>query len=683
MENPLVSIITVSSNGEKYISHMIESILKQNYDNIEYIFIDKGSTDNTKNIISNYKSKFNKFHYKYIEASSESNAINEALKFFSGDYLCFIDPNNFYLDNNIERRVEILENNKELAIVLTNGFNYNSDDLLHPISQINNNKDRLKNNQFQLMINNNSSLSTASFMIRADSFLSVFPDKKIIENDSIKNLQILLPLYNKLKYKLIDEHLYGDIVNELSSFEEKVFETAYNKLINNEKFKIEVLSNIQKNSSENIHQLIRDIEDELIPRLIIDLAMKFNKYDFIIENTLKLKDKNKANQRDLMILEKCYQMQNPILKIAQSPKCNGCHACMSICPKDCIKMTNISDAEGGFWYPRIDYSKCIKCRKCENVCPVYTPIKIESKLIAYAGYNKDEKIRKTSTSGGIFSAIASYVIENKGVVFGACYNKDFDVVHDYAETFEDFEKFKVSKYVQSLIGNTLKQAKQFLDQGRLVLFTGTPCQIGGLKNFLGKEYDNLITQDLICHGVPSPYIFKRYRIWKENIAGCKITNINFRDKTNYNWEKLFIKLEYANFPISITPSSSDLMFDLFLKNLVLRKSCYDCSFKTASRCSDFTLADYWGIPDKYRKSMEADKGVSLVLVHSDKAVEVIDKIKDKIVVDKLNDEDFNNIANRNTNLVKSTGKNSNRDNYLKAVSNGSFPVISEHFLRGG
>lgn len=683
MKNPLVSIITVSSNGEKYISQMIESILKQNYDNIEFIFIDNGSTDNTKEIISNYISKLKKFQYKYIDASSQSHAINEALQIFSGDYLCFIEPNNFYMDSNIKRRVEILENETQLSLVLSNGFNYNSDDLLHPISQINNNKDRVKNTQFQLMINNNSSLNTAPFMIRTNSFLSIFPDKKIIEHDSINNLQILLPLFYKFEHKYIDEHLYGEIVNELTSIEEKMFETSYSKLINNEYLKIIVLEYIQKNSSENINQLIKNIEDELIPRLIINLSMKFNKYDFIIENILKLKDKNKANPRDLIILEKCYQVQKPILKIAQSPKCNGCHACMSICPKDCIKMTNISDAEGGFWYPKIDSSKCIKCRQCEKVCPVYTPIKIESKLIAYAGYNKDENIRKTSTSGGIFSAIACYVIENKGVVFGACYNKDFNVVHDYAETFEEFEKFKVSKYVQSLIGNTLKQAKSFLEQGRLVLFTGTPCQIGGLKKYLGKEYDNLITQDLICHGVPSPYIFKRYRNWKENIAGCKIKNINFRDKTHDNWGTSYIKLEYENFPMSITPSSSDLMFELFLKNLVLRKSCHDCSFKTVSRCSDFTLADYWGIPDKYRNSMNADKGVSLVLVHSDKAIEILRKIKDKIVVEKLNDEDFNNIANRNTNLVKSTDKNQNRDNYLKAVSNGSFPVISEHFLRGG
>lgn len=204
-----------------------------------------------------------------------------------------------------------------------------------------------------------------------------------------------------------------------------------------------------------------------------------------------------------------------MIQLDKKQTCTGCHACAAKCPKQCIKM--ISDTEG-FWYPQIDEEECINCGLCERVCPIITPIKFEDPFspMAYACYNRDEKVRLASSSGGIFTLIAEAVLKQGGVVFGAGFDEDFNVCHQCVERVEDLDKLRMSKYVQSKIGETYREAENFLKENRLVLFTGTPCQIGGLKAYLGKSYDNLITQDIICHGVPSPMVWEDYLAFRKN-----------------------------------------------------------------------------------------------------------------------------------------------------------------------
>jgi len=187
--------------------------------------------------------------------------------------------------------------------------------------------------------------------------------------------------------------------------------------------------------------------------------------------------------------------------------CTGCNACYSICPAHCI---SIQEDPEGFLYPVIEKEKCTSCKKCENICPAAVKGNKRKPLSVYAARNPDEQIRRQSSSGGIFTLIAEYIIQKGGVVFGARFNDNWEVVHDYTETVEGLAVFRGSKYVQSRIGDTYIKTKNFLLAGRKVLFSGTPCQIAGLKAYLQKDYDNLLTVDLVCHGVPSPLVWKRY-----------------------------------------------------------------------------------------------------------------------------------------------------------------------------
>ena len=196
-----------------------------------------------------------------------------------------------------------------------------------------------------------------------------------------------------------------------------------------------------------------------------------------------------------------------MIEIKEKAFCCGCNACVQRCPKQCISM---HEDEEGFLYPRVDKTICIECGLCEKVCPVINQNEPRKPLKVYAAYNKDEKIRRESSSGGVFTAIAEQVIDEGGIVFGACFDENWEVKHDYTETKEGLKAFRGSKYVQSRIKDNYQKAEHYLKEGRKVLFSGTPCQIAGLKKYLCKEYENLLTVDFICHGVPSPKVWRMY-----------------------------------------------------------------------------------------------------------------------------------------------------------------------------
>lgn len=278
----------------------------------------------------------------------------------------------------------------------------------------------------------------------------------------------------------------------------------------------------------------------------------------------------------------------------------------------------------GFLYPQIKEDNCINCGLCEKTCPVSRPMQAEGDTAAYSACNRDEEVRLSSSSGGVFTILAAHVIRQGGVVIGAAFDDQWNVAHACAETLQETMRFKGAKYAQSRIGDSYRQAKGFLTAGRTVLFSGTPCQIGGLKGFLGKEYENLICVDLICHGVPAPGLWRKYLKEREKKAGAAAKQISFRCKKK-GWKNYVLSITFENGKQYQKSPGLDPYMRAFLSDLSLRPSCSQCSFKGASRQADLTLADFWGI-QQLQPEMDDNKGTSLVLVHTARGKRMLDII---------------------------------------------------------
>lgn len=311
--------------------------------------------------------------------------------------------------------------------------------------------------------------------------------------------------------------------------------------------------------------------------------------------------------------------------ITDKHKCCGCSACVQACPKQCISF----DAdEQGFRYPLVDKSKCIDCGICEKVCPCQNPEQQSAPIKVIAAINNDERIRLNSSSGGIFHLLAEKTIAAGGVVFGARFDEQWQVVIDYAETMETIKAFMGSKYVQARIETAYTDASRFLQDGRKVLFSGTPCQIAGLYHFLGKSYDNLLTVDMICHGTPSPKVWSKY-LDEVVTAGRKaISNIEFRNKRE-GWKRFHFTMWYNKDEQSVSlhcHHQENHFMRAFLHNLTLRPSCYFCPAKNGRSHSDITIGDFWGI-DSEIPEMDDDKGTGLVIINTGKGDVAIDRSK--------------------------------------------------------
>ena len=322
-----------------------------------------------------------------------------------------------------------------------------------------------------------------------------------------------------------------------------------------------------------------------------------------------------------------------MIKIKDKKSCCGCSACVQKCPKQCICLKEDNE---GFLYPEVDNSACIDCGLCEKVCPILYQGEQRRPLKVYAAKILDEEIRRQSSSGGIFTFLAEQVIQEGGVVFGARFDENWEVKHDFTETIEGLAVFRGSKYVQSRIEDNYKKAEEFLKQGRKVLFSGTPCQIAGLKRFLRKEYDNLLTVDFICHGVPSPGVWRQYlketvsRMCDKNsvptdpisMENARVESISFRDKSS-GWKKYSFALTLSATSRSGAKNTVSLcevfpqnvFMKGFLADLYLRPSCYACAAKSGKSGSDITVGDLWGAPFIIGND-DDDKGTSLILINN-------------------------------------------------------------------
>jgi len=324
--------------------------------------------------------------------------------------------------------------------------------------------------------------------------------------------------------------------------------------------------------------------------------------------------------------------------IEDKKNCCGCSACAEACPKACIHME--ADTEG-FLYPNVDTSKCIDCHLCEKVCPIlHSPDEeVNNSQQGYLIQIRDERIRKESTSGGSFTAIASWVIEQGGVVFGASLDiHKKEVTHRWVDNKEELSLFRNSKYVQSSIESCYQETKRFLNQGRWVCFSGTPCQIEGLKCFLRKDYERLVTIDVVCYGIPSPGLFKDYINWQQKRIGGRFTKMLFREKRlsyNYTSVSIFNEQQDKNYHSGV---ERDKFMRSFFSDINIRPSCYVCHFKKRYRESDFTIWDCYDVK-AFSRNFDED-GTNRVLVHSKKGQEILDAIKNKIKWEEYKDLEY-------------------------------------------
>lgn len=344
--------------------------------------------------------------------------------------------------------------------------------------------------------------------------------------------------------------------------------------------------------------------------------------------------------------------------------CCGCTACESVCHKKCISMQTDNE---GFKYPVVDKTKCVNCRLCEKVCPILNKTHNVFPNTAYVVRNKNSEIVRSSTSGGAVTAFSKEIINNGGIVFGGAFDGNFYVKHTYAETESELSKFRSSKYVQSDMGTTFTEVKQQLDNGKFVMFTGTPCQVEGLQNYLRKPYDNLFTIDFVCRAVPSPLVWEKYREFMEKKFGSEITYANFREKT-YGYHSANLTFRFANGKKSIENTNTDYMLKSFFKGICSRPSCYDCKFREPGRVSDLTVFDCWNITRYVNGLADDDKGYTAVIIQSTKGAKLFEKAKHNLIVypadPKLLLENDGHMAMENPKYHK------NRKEYFEMLNNG-------------
>lgn len=350
--------------------------------------------------------------------------------------------------------------------------------------------------------------------------------------------------------------------------------------------------------------------------------------------------------------------------------------------------------EEGFLYPHVDKATCVNCGLCEKVCPILHKPKTYSILETYAAKHINPEIKLKSSSGGMFSALAEVILKEGGAVFGAAFDKDWNVTHAYVEKLDDLDKLRRSKYVQSNIGNTYQQAKQFLEQGRNVLFTGTPCQIAGLRNYLGKEYNNLLTADIICHAAPSPAVWQKFL--HENLDVPAIKAINFREK-KIGWSTFYLSfltphglnahgnrkrlIERVLFHCRAAAAIiyHNVFLHAFLRELINRPSCHTCHFKGLNeRLSDFTLGDLWGQWPGIITKQDKKQGISALLVNTPKGKIYFDKLQSCLVFQPV---EATRIAQFNTALDTSTNAHPKRGEFFNRYQTEKFTPLVRELLR--
>lgn len=337
-----------------------------------------------------------------------------------------------------------------------------------------------------------------------------------------------------------------------------------------------------------------------------------------------------------------------VIQIKDKVNCCGCEACYNACPANAIQMCR---DEEGFLYPYINHNKCINCNKCEKVCPIYHEKKEDEDTVGYIVRNKNEKVLMDSTSGGFFTVVAEYVLNNNGIVYGAGYDSDMKVVYKRVMQLSEINKMRGSKFVQAFVGDAYRKAKEDLKNNKLVLFTGTPCQIYALKNYLGKKYRNLICIDFVCRGVPSPGLWEKYIQYMQEKYRAKIVDVKFKNKT-YGYHTSTMKISFSNNKIYYGSGRIDPYMKAFVKEMSSRPSCSSCKFKGIERVSDITMFDCYSY-SKITKKNDDDKGYSSILIHTESGRDVFERMKENVI---WSNQDVKKLVDNNGIMIMNSAK---------------------------
>lgn len=353
--------------------------------------------------------------------------------------------------------------------------------------------------------------------------------------------------------------------------------------------------------------------------------------------------------------------------VVNNKLCTGCGACYNICPHNCISMT---ENEEGFLYPEINAQKCVDCGLCNGACPLFRSVACEKNT--YSAINKDKDNCKNSSSTGIVSEMSRMTARHGGKVVGAVMTSDhYGCVHKVIDNIEELDRLSGSKYVQSEIGDVFQEIKKLLNHGTKILFIGSPCQVAGLKTYLGKDYDTLYTIDFICHGVPSPKVWREYLkqiIKKFNLGTVK--KVNFRDK-EFGWANYGIRINGEKGEY-FALRNNDPYLKAFSRNITLRNSCYNCKFKGNSRYSDITVGDFWG-GNSYSDVYD-ENGTSIIIVHTQKGSLLLDEIKECIGMNEIDYDSY--FRDRNRAMVQSAGKPSVRKRFFQSMGKTPEDIIN-------
>lgn len=366
----------------------------------------------------------------------------------------------------------------------------------------------------------------------------------------------------------------------------------------------------------------------------------------------------------------------PMESISEMKYCCGCNICTNICNSNSV----VTIPNQGFGYPHINVSSCVRCGLCKGTCPVNSSQSMPSfEQVVVGGIAKDATIVQDSSSGGVFRGICESIIRDGGVVIGPCFDEHFVLKHTVVEELNEIKKMQGSKYVQSQKGMIFRDIKKILETNRKVLFSGTPCEIQGLVHYLGKEYSNLYTQDVLCHGVASPQLWLKYLEWIEKKYNSEIADVSFRDK-KYGWKDYRMLITLKNGKKYSRHHNFDPYMRLFLLNYSVRESCINCRYRSMqNRTADITLGDFWNLDD-YEKNEKYKNGVTCVVINSSKGETLFNQIKKNYITIPINKNKQNEILNQNAGGLRFS---EDRNSFLCNIADKDFNSLVHEYLKDG